>query len=112
MPAGIPVATVAIGNATNAGLLAARMLATSDLTLSAKLAARQDAMRDKVLAKADDLEQRGWKAFMQPAGAKPVMLPQFAASTALEPVALPMIIGREKISGFVTNNVGLVISGP
>lgn len=38
MPAGIPVATVAIGNATNAGLLAARILATSDDALAARLA--------------------------------------------------------------------------
>jgi 5-(carboxyamino)imidazole ribonucleotide mutase len=38
MPTGIPVATVAIGNAKNAGLLAARILSTSDETLAAKLA--------------------------------------------------------------------------
>ena len=38
MPAGIPVATVAIGNARNAGLLAVRILATSDPALAAKLA--------------------------------------------------------------------------
>ncbi|HSK22651.1 MAG TPA: 5-(carboxyamino)imidazole ribonucleotide mutase [Egicoccus sp.] len=37
MPRGIPVATVAIGNATNAGLLALRILATSDPDLAAKL---------------------------------------------------------------------------
>jgi phosphoribosylaminoimidazole carboxylase, PurE protein len=38
MPAGIPVATVAIGNARNAGLLAVRILSTSDEALAAKLA--------------------------------------------------------------------------
>ena len=37
MPAGIPVATVAIGNARNAGLLAVRMLAAGDPVLTAKL---------------------------------------------------------------------------
>ena len=37
MPRGIPVATVAIGNATNAGLLAAAILALSDETLAARL---------------------------------------------------------------------------
>jgi len=37
MPAGVPVATVAIGNATNAGLLAAEILATSDVELAARL---------------------------------------------------------------------------
>jgi len=39
MPAGIPVATVAIGGARNAGLLAARILATADPALAARLAA-------------------------------------------------------------------------
>jgi 5-(carboxyamino)imidazole ribonucleotide mutase len=39
MPAGIPVATVAIGNARNAGLLAARILATSDDALAGRLEA-------------------------------------------------------------------------
>ncbi len=38
MPAGIPVATVAIGNARNAGILAVRILASGDPTLTAKLA--------------------------------------------------------------------------
>jgi len=37
MPAGVPVATVAIGNARNAGLLATRILATSDPQLAAEL---------------------------------------------------------------------------
>lgn len=39
MPAGIPVATVAIGNARNAGLLALRILATGDAAIEAKLEA-------------------------------------------------------------------------
>jgi 5-(carboxyamino)imidazole ribonucleotide mutase len=39
MPRGVPVATVAIGNATNAGLLAAAILALSDDALAARLAA-------------------------------------------------------------------------
>jgi 5-(carboxyamino)imidazole ribonucleotide mutase len=37
MPAGVPVATVAIGNAKNAGLLAVQILATSDATLQARI---------------------------------------------------------------------------
>jgi len=40
MPAGVPVATVAIGNATNAALLAVRILALSDPALAGRLAAR------------------------------------------------------------------------
>jgi 5-(carboxyamino)imidazole ribonucleotide mutase len=41
MPTGVPVATVAIGNARNAGLLAVRILATSDLALRNKMLAYQ-----------------------------------------------------------------------
>ena len=54
MPAGIPVATVAIDNATNAGILAAQMLATGDDALRERLQQYKDALRDKVLAKTID----------------------------------------------------------
>jgi phosphoribosylaminoimidazole carboxylase PurE protein len=50
MPPGLPVATVAIGGAMNAGLLAAAILALSDAGLKQKLKARRGQMRDKVLA--------------------------------------------------------------
>ncbi len=46
MPAGIPVATVAIGNATNAGLLAVQMLAMFDESLAEKLAAYRKHLAD------------------------------------------------------------------
>ncbi len=49
MPRGVPVATVAIGNATNAGLLAAAILALSDPGLAARLAAWRAAQTDAVL---------------------------------------------------------------
>ncbi len=49
MPSGVPVATVAIGNATNAGLLAVRILAIEDPALQTRLAAYVDAMRERVL---------------------------------------------------------------
>ena len=51
MPAGVPVATVAIGNARNAGLLAVRILAASDPALTAKMVAFQSSLRDSALAK-------------------------------------------------------------
>jgi 5-(carboxyamino)imidazole ribonucleotide mutase len=54
MPAGIPVATVAIDNAVNAGILAAQMLATGDEALRSRLRDYKDALRDKVLAKRID----------------------------------------------------------
>ena len=50
MPAGVPVATVAIGNATNAGLLAVRILATYDPDLQARLEAYVDRMRERVMS--------------------------------------------------------------
>ena len=51
MPAGVPVATVAIDNATNAGILAAQMLATADEELRDKIRSYKKGLRDKVLAK-------------------------------------------------------------
>ena len=50
MPRGIPVATVAIGNADNAALLAASILALSDPSLAERLAARRAAQTDAVMA--------------------------------------------------------------
>ncbi len=51
MPRGVPVATVAIGNATNAGLLAARILGASDLIVRARLEAYRATMEQTVLDK-------------------------------------------------------------
>lgn len=48
MPEGIPVATVAIGNAGNAALLAVQILAISDSDLAKKLAKHKEALRKKV----------------------------------------------------------------
>ena len=50
MPPGLPVATVAIGGADNAGLLAAAILALSDSALAGRLKERRVKMREKVLA--------------------------------------------------------------
>ncbi len=49
MPPGMPVATVAIGGAENAGLLAAQIIAVGDQDLAAKVAAEREARRKKVL---------------------------------------------------------------
>jgi 5-(carboxyamino)imidazole ribonucleotide mutase len=51
MPAGIPVATVAVGGARNAGLLAVRILATADADLRAALDRHRDELRDASRAK-------------------------------------------------------------
>ena len=50
MPPGLPVATVAIGGAQNAALLAAAILALSDKALAQRLKDRRKSMREKVLA--------------------------------------------------------------
>ncbi len=59
MPAGVPVATVAIDNATNAGLLAARMLGISDMALRERLHAYRDSLRDKVAEKIKSVTRQG-----------------------------------------------------
>ncbi|MFR9779334.1 5-(carboxyamino)imidazole ribonucleotide mutase [Micromonospora sp. MS34] len=51
MPAGVPVATVSIGNARNAGLLAVRILAASDPALLKRMAAYQAGLEDLVAEK-------------------------------------------------------------
>ncbi|MEN3301147.1 5-(carboxyamino)imidazole ribonucleotide mutase [Pseudonocardia sp.] len=51
MPAGVPVATVAVGNARNAGLLAVRILAASDEALRARMEAFQTDLEQMVLDK-------------------------------------------------------------
>ncbi len=58
MPAGIPVATVAIDGAQNAGLLAAQILAVSEPELAEKLDGQRAAMRDAVLAKDEELQKK------------------------------------------------------
>lgn len=51
MPAGVPVATVGVGNARNAGLLAVRILAASDMALAERMAKFQLELRDTAQAK-------------------------------------------------------------
>jgi phosphoribosylaminoimidazole carboxylase PurE protein len=65
MPPGIPVATVAVDGARNAGLLAARILATSRPELATALAAYAARMEAEVLAKAERLEAIGSAAYLE-----------------------------------------------
>lgn len=58
MPKGIPVATVAINGAHNAGLLAAQIIATGDAALAQKLAEQRRQMAEGVRAKDRDLQGR------------------------------------------------------
>src|SRR5688500_14496944 len=57
MPPGIPVASVAIGGARNAGILAAQIIGTSDEALSAKLKEQRRGMADAAAAKSKKVEK-------------------------------------------------------
>ena len=63
MPSGIPVATVAINGGQNAGILAAKILATSDAALLEKLEAYSEEMKDQVVKKDNRLQETGYQAY-------------------------------------------------
>ena len=63
MPSGIPVATVAINGGANAGILAAKILATSDDALLGRLKAYSEKMKDQVVEKAKKLDEVGYKNY-------------------------------------------------
>lgn len=65
MPSGIPVATVAINGATNAGLLAAKIVALGDAELTQKLVDYSEGMKEAVNRKADKLEKVGYKKYLE-----------------------------------------------
>lgn len=57
MPGGVPVATVAIGKAgaTNAGLLAAQILGTTDMEIAGRIESRRESLKQKVMESSEDL---------------------------------------------------------
>ncbi len=63
MPSGIPVATVAINGGQNAGILAAKILATSDADLLQKLKDYSEEMKNQVVEKDDKLQEVGYKEY-------------------------------------------------
>lgn len=64
MPPGVPVATVAINGAKNAGLLAVQILALSDKTLNEKLAIYKNKMKEAVEKKSEELQKIGIKEYL------------------------------------------------
>jgi 5-(carboxyamino)imidazole ribonucleotide mutase len=64
MPPGIPVATVAINGALNAGLLAAKILACTDEELSGRLEEYAASLENMVDQKAQKLEQEGYSNYL------------------------------------------------
>ena len=65
MPSGIPVATVAINGGANAGILAAKILATSDDEILQRLKKYSEDLKDQVVEKDQRLQEVGSKAYME-----------------------------------------------
>ncbi len=61
MPGGVPVATVALNGAKNAGILAAQIIGSTDQTVAGKLQTYKDEMREKVEEAAQKIEIMGYK---------------------------------------------------
>ena len=64
MPSGIPVATVAINGGANAGILAAKILATSDAALLGRLKEYSAKLKSDVEKKAEKLDEIGYKEYL------------------------------------------------
>ena len=58
MPSGIPVATVALNGAANAGILAAKIVGVSDENVAKKLEKYQDSLKEKVLGTVADISKK------------------------------------------------------
>jgi phosphoribosylaminoimidazole carboxylase PurE protein len=67
MPAGVPVATVAVDGARNAGLLAVQILGTSDETIKKKLVEFKNKMREGVEKKSKKLQELGVAKYLEEA---------------------------------------------
>ncbi|HRG24371.1 MAG TPA: 5-(carboxyamino)imidazole ribonucleotide mutase [Chitinophagaceae bacterium] len=61
MPNGVPVGTVALNAAKNAGILAAEILGTFDEEIADKIAAYKNNMNNEVIEKVEKLKQQGWE---------------------------------------------------
>jgi len=68
MPGGVPVATVALNGALNAGIIAAQIVALSDAEVAKKLGSYKQSLREKVENDAAQLEQLGVEQFLNSKG--------------------------------------------
>ncbi|MBW3467546.1 5-(carboxyamino)imidazole ribonucleotide mutase [Arthrospiribacter ruber] len=64
MPGGIPVATVALNGAKNAGILAASIIGAFDTSIGKNLDQYKERLKAKVIESAEELETKGWKKFL------------------------------------------------
>jgi 5-(carboxyamino)imidazole ribonucleotide mutase len=65
MPAGVPVATVALGGARNAGILAAQMLAIADEGLYKRIESFKQSLKNNVEKAASQLGSKGWRGVVE-----------------------------------------------
>jgi 5-(carboxyamino)imidazole ribonucleotide mutase len=65
MPPGIPVATVAINGAKNAGLLAGKIIGSNDVTVQKKLIKYQSDLEESILKKVEKLNEIGYKKYLE-----------------------------------------------
>jgi 5-(carboxyamino)imidazole ribonucleotide mutase len=65
MPGGVPVATVAINGAKNAGILATQILGVKDATLRKKILAYKNSMKEEVEAKVKKLDKLEYKKYLK-----------------------------------------------
>jgi 5-(carboxyamino)imidazole ribonucleotide mutase len=61
MPGGVPVATVALDGALNAGIIAAQIIGTSDEAVAQKLISYKENLKQKVLESVAEIETKGYK---------------------------------------------------
>ena len=61
MPNGVPVATVALNSAKNAGILAAEILGTADEDISKKVAVYKSSLNNEVIEKVEKMKKEGWE---------------------------------------------------
>lgn len=65
MPGGVPVATVALNGAKNAGILAAQILGSHDKAIATRLDAYKADLREKVESAAKNMDLKGWKSTLK-----------------------------------------------
>jgi len=68
MPGGVPVATVALNGALNAGIIAAQIIALSDVQVATNLMEYKQSLKDKVLKDAANLDEMGVNEFLKKKG--------------------------------------------
>jgi 5-(carboxyamino)imidazole ribonucleotide mutase len=68
MPPGIPVATVGIGSAKNAGILAAQIIGSGDEGVKAKVTAYKEKMAQDIVKKDGELQEKGFKKYLEEKG--------------------------------------------